>query len=218
MLVALDGLSDRQAMRMARRLEGSAGGFKVGLELFALYGPSFIRRLSEGGSELFLDMKYHDIPETVERAVDAACRMGPDYLTIHASGGEEMLRSAVRGRGGRPTRLLGVTVLTSLSGRGVGRRVRDLALLAREAGLDGVIASARETPEVKRLCGKDFLVMVPGIRPAGAPSNDQKRVATPAEAARAGADRIVVGRPITRSGDPLAALEAVEKEFRDARR
>ncbi len=217
-VVALDGLSDRQALALAERLGKRVGAYKVGLELFTRFGPAFVRRLRKRGPDVFLDLKYHDIPATVSRAVGAACALGPSLLTVHASGGLEMMRAAAEARGKSRTRLLGVTVLTSEGGRGVSPRVLKRAGLAREAGLDGVVASAREAERIKSLCGKEFLVIVPGIRPAGHSRDDQARTATPAEAIRAGADLLVIGRPITRAADPLEALRAIEREIRDAKR
>jgi orotidine-5'-phosphate decarboxylase len=216
-LVALDGLPDRQALRLVDLLGDRVSTYKVGLELFTRYGPRLLRRIQERGREVFLDLKYHDIPATVGKAVEAACGLGPSLLTVHASGGREMLRAAVRGRAGSRTRLLAVTVLTSAGGVPAAR-VKSLARLAQEAGFDGVIASGREAAELKTMCGKEFLVVVPGIRPAGAAADDQARVTTPAEAVRAGADYLVVGRPITRAEDPARALEAILKEARRARR
>jgi orotidine-5'-phosphate decarboxylase len=216
--VALDGLSDRQALRLVDRLGEDAPFYKIGLELFTLYGPRIARLLLDRGKGVFLDLKYHDIPETVARAVGAASSLEPRFLTIHATGGEEMLRAAVRGRGECSTRLLAVTVLTSARGRGVAGRVLGLAGEAREAGCDGVVASAREAARIKQAYGKEFLVVVPGIRPRGFPRDDQARVATPGEAGEAGADFLVVGRPITRAPDPAAVLADIEREFRDARR
>ncbi|MFH1681303.1 MAG: orotidine-5'-phosphate decarboxylase [Candidatus Eisenbacteria bacterium] len=215
--VALDGLSDRQALGLADRLGKRAGSYKVGLELYTRYGPGLPRRLGERGLGVFLDLKFHDIPATVCRAVGAACWLGPSFLTVHASGGPEMLRRAVEGRGESPTRLLAVTVLTSEGGRGVARRAERLAVQAFEAGFDGVVASAREVERIKSLCGNEFIVVVPGIRQAVLPGDDQKRTATPAEAIRAGADLLVIGRPITRAEDPREAFEAIAAEIRNAR-
>jgi orotidine-5'-phosphate decarboxylase len=218
------------ALAVARRLRGSAGLVKVGSQLFTSEGPRAVQKLAGLGFGVFLDMKYHDIPNTVAGAVSAAAALpGVSMMTLHASGGLKMMRAAreaLVSRKKRPT-LLGVTLLTSLDAgalRRVGiqgppaRRVVALARLAKEAGLDGVVASAHEAKAIRRACGPRFLIVVPGIRPVGASRDDQARVATPAEAIRAGANYLVVGRPISGASDPAAAARAIAKQVAAAGR
>jgi orotidine-5'-phosphate decarboxylase len=210
---------------MARRLTGLAGMFKIGSQLFTAEGPRALERLAEQGTGIFLDLKFHDIPNTVARAVRAAAGLpGVRLINVHASGGPEMMRAAakaVAGMRNRP-RLLAVTILTSLDAaalRRIGmaglpeRRVVALARLAQQAGLDGVVCSAHELRAIRQTCGPRFLTIVPGIRPASAARGDQARVATPTQAIRAGADYLVVGRPITAARDPRAAAEAILQEL-----
>jgi orotidine-5'-phosphate decarboxylase len=217
--------------------------FKINTHLFTAAGPEAVRKIAALGSGVFLDLKYHDIPNTVAGAVSAACALpGVRLLNIHATGGLEMMRAGAaalaraRVRGTRP-KLLGVTILTSLDGRALRQvgiagapaaRVRSLALLARRAGLDGVVASPFEVRRIRRACGPRFLIVVPGIRPvtpgAGqrladqARLDDQVRVATPGQAIRAGADYLVIGRPITAAADPRAAAQAIVQEMAAAMR
>ncbi len=213
-ILALDGMSGSESLDLARRLGPAVGTYKIGLELFTRYGPDLVRRFRDLGKEVFLDLKYHDIPATVGKAVAAAVRLGPSLLTVHGTGGGEMLRAAVDARGESGTRLLAVTVLTSSGAEGVGDRVVEIARTAADAGVDGVVASVAEVRRVKAACGDRFLVVTPGIRPAGADRNDQARTATPGEAARAGSDYLVVGRPVTRAADPAAALGAIMEGIR----
>jgi orotidine-5'-phosphate decarboxylase len=202
--------------------------FKVGSTLFTAEGPQAVKKLAGLGASIFLDLKFHDIPNTVAGAIAAAAELPRvDMLTLHASGGLEMMKAAheaVRGRKRRPA-LLGVTILTSLDAAALRRiglsgspttRAVSLARLAQEAGLDGVVASAHEVRAVRRACGPKFLIVVPGVRPATTSTNDQSRVATPAEAIRAGADCLVVGRPITAAADPRAAAIAIRHEISNA--
>ncbi|MGH9760408.1 MAG: orotidine-5'-phosphate decarboxylase, partial [Blastocatellia bacterium] len=199
---------------MARQLRGAAGLLKIGSQLFTTEGPRAVEKLAGLGFGIFLDLKFHDIPNTVAGAVrPAAALPGVRMLTLHASGGLAMMqaaREAMAGRKNRPL-LLGVTILTSLDAaalRGIGfsgspeSRVLALAQLAKKAGLDGVVASAREIRAIRRACGRDFLIVVPGIRPSDAAANDQSRTATPSDAIRAGADYLVVGRPVTAAAKP----------------
>ncbi len=213
---------------MARRIRGVAGIFKVGNQLFTAEGPRAVEKLAALGFEVFLDLKFHDIPNTVAGAVRAAADL-PEVtlLTLHASGGTAMMRAAREALSGRKTRpaLLGVTVLTSLdaaalrkigmSGSTTSRAVA-LAKLAQEAGLDGVVASAHEVRAIRQACGPKLLIVVPGVRPASGATNDQARVATPAEAIRAGANYLVVGRPITSAARPGEAALAIAKEIESA--
>lgn len=216
-------------MALARRLRGAVGVLKVGSQLYTAEGPRAVDRLAGFGFEIFLDLKFHDIPNTVAGAVSAAADLRDvTMLTLHASGGLDMMRAAreaLRGKKTRPA-LLGVTILTSLNSTAMreigiagtpGARAVSLAKLAKEAGLDGVVASAHEARAIRRACGPKFLIVVPGVRPAAADVNDQSRVATPAEAIRAGADYLVVGRPITAAPDPTVAATAIAKEIAASR-
>lgn len=219
-IVALDVPDAGAARSMVDRLPGTTW-YKVGLELFTAAGPAFVEELVEGGNEVFLDLKLHDIPHTVAGGVSAAARLGVRLLTVHASGGREMLEAAREASDAarQGPALLAVTVLTSLDdagladvmgpGTGVEEAVARLAVLAREAGAHGAVASVEECSAVKAACGPDFLVATPGIRMAGGETHDQKRVATPRGARRAGSDYLVVGRAVTRADDPAAALERI---------
>lgn len=226
-IVALDYPDPEPAFALVDRLpEGT--WYKVGLELFTRAGPPVVRRLVDAGHSVFLDLKLHDIPNTVAGAARAAAAMGVRLLTLHAAGGESMLRAAAEAvtaeneASGAGTRLLAITVLTSLddaglesvmgSGADVESAVGRLAGLARESGIDGVVCSVAECRAVKLACGPGFLVVTPGIRLAGEVARDQRRVATPAIARAAGADYLVVGRSITRADDPAAAVERIRAE------
>lgn len=231
--VALDTPFLDDALKLAGNLAGRAGFVKVGLELFSAAGPESVKKLSALGLKVFLDLKLHDIPNTVSRAVRSCTALGASLLTLHASGGAAMIstaRKAVEEAASelsveRP-RLLAVTVLTSLDGETLeqtlktgnepGELVLHLARLAKSAGADGVVCSAQEARLVKDTCGKEFLAVTPGIRPAGADTGDQKRVTTPADAIRAGSDLLVVGRPITAATDPAAAAEKILNNIREA--
>ena len=221
LIVALDDGELSAALRMARRLRGLVRTVKIGSILFTACGPVAVRRLRALGFSVMLDLKFFDIPTTVELSCRSAAWLGVSLLTVHASGGREMLAAAVRGaRGGarrwaRP-KVLAVTVLTSIgAGTPAAIRARVLALAreARTAGCDGIVASAREADAVRRVVGPNGLVVCPGIRPAGSARGDQARVATPADALGRGADRLVVGRPITEARDPRAAARAVLREM-----
>lgn len=227
LIVALDYPSLTQALGLARQLEGLAGHFKVGSQLFTAEGPRALEKLARFGG-IFLDLKFHDIPNTVAGAVSAAAGLpGVRFLDLHTLGGSEAMRAAVEAVAGRKSRprLLGVTILTShderslrrvgLSGKPEANALR-LAKLARLAGVDGVVASAREIRRIRRACGPSFLLVVPGIRPASAGAQDQVRVATPSEAIRAGADYLVVGRPITNAPAPASAAAAIVAEIEQA--
>ncbi len=215
---------------MAEKLRGHVGLFKVGSQLFTAEGPAVARHLAGLGEKIFLDLKFHDIPNTVRAAAREGARMGVSMLNIHASGGRRMMEAALEGaREGSSGRdrplILAVTVLTSLGNDdlaeiGVSLRaeaaVVRLAGLAQRAGLDGVVASPQEIAAVRRACGPDFVVVTPGIRPASAAADDQTRNATAEQATRAGADYLVVGRPITSAGDPAAADDAIVAEMEKA--
>lgn len=225
-IVPLDVESSDEALTLVDRLGDRGEFYKVGLELYTRAGPEVVRELIDRGKRVFLDLKLHDIPNTVAGAVRAASDLGVDLLTVHASGGPTMLKAAARARSGG-LRLLAVTVLTSLSPdemstvwgreiRSVREEVGRLAVLAQEAGMDGIVASALEASWVRSQVGDDFMIVTPGIRPAGADRGDQSRVATPTDAIRAGADYLVVGRPIMQAADPAAALAAVIEEVEQA--
>ena len=213
---------------MARRLRNVIRLFKVGSQLYTAEGPRVIDRLAGLGYEVFLDLKFHDIPNTVAGAVVAAAELcDVTMLTLHASGGTAMMQAAREALAGRKTRpaLLGVTVLTSLDSeslREIGvtgtpaEQAVKLAKLTQDAGLDGVVTSAQEVAEIRRACGAKFLIVVPGIRPASAEVHDQSRVATPGEATRAGANYLVVGRPISAAPDPRKAAKAIAAEIESA--
>ena len=221
-------------MHLVDALRGLSGGFKIGNRLFTSEGPVLVRRIVEAGSRVFLDLKFHDIPNTVEQAVEAAVGTGAWMINVHASGGTLMMQAAARAaretsaRLGRPAPvMIGVTVLTSMDQEslraiGVERPVLDqviaLARLTRQAGLQGVVASAQETPAIRQACGPDFQIVTPGIRgaAAGVERNDQSRTMGPAEAIRAGASYIVVGRPIIAAPDPRAAAAAIVEELAHA--
>jgi orotidine-5'-phosphate decarboxylase len=223
-IVALDSPTLASALAICDRLQGEVGLFKVGLELFSACGPESIRWVQARG-RVFLDLKLHDIPETVGRAMAAAVKHGVDLVTVHTSGGSAMLARAVEAAHAAGTRVVGVTALTSLDEADLaetGQRgplpdlVASRARLAQATGCDGVVASPHEVAAIRAVCGPDLLVVTPGVRPTGAESADQKRVATPAAAVRAGADYIVVGRPITGAKDPRAAARAIAAELAEA--
>jgi orotidine-5'-phosphate decarboxylase len=222
LIVALDVPTPQEARQLVARLSGRVGLFKVGSQLFTAAGPEFVRGLSGRGEKVFLDLKYHDIPNTVAASVGQACRLGVTLVDVHALGGKAMMEAAVGAMPAMGTRLLAITILTShdeysLGEIGVGgdmaTSVERLALLAREAKVDGVVASPHEVALIRDACGPDFLIVTPGIRPAGAAAGDQARAATPSAALRAGADYIVVGRPITEAPDPAVAAEAIVREM-----
>lgn len=210
---------------MARQLRGAAGIFKVGSQLFTAEGPKAVEKLAKLGFGIFLDLKFHDIPNTVAGAVASATRLPKvRMMTLHASGGAAMMRAAREavGEGKKRPMLLAVTILTSLDAPAMsqiglsgtpGSRALALAQLAKEAGMDGVVASAHEVQAIRQACGPGFLIVVPGVRPASASLNDQSRVATPGDAIRAGADYLVVGRPITGAKNPRAAALAIGNEI-----
>jgi orotidine-5'-phosphate decarboxylase len=224
LIVALDVPTAAEAQRIMAALGGSVSTYKVGKQLFTAAGPAVVRDLTGAGRKVFLDLKYHDIPSTVAAAVRAASELGVAMLTVHASGGSKMLKAAMEAAGAakRPPLVLAVTVLTSfgdsdLKETGVAAQTLEQALrlasLAQKAGCGGVVASAREAQAIRRALGADFRIVTPGVRPAGGPKDDQARVTTPAEAIAAGADYIVVGRPITGAKDPAAAARAILEEI-----
>jgi orotidine-5'-phosphate decarboxylase len=221
-LCAIDTPDLARAQALIAATQGAVGGVKLGLEFFAAHGPGGIRQAAAGQKNVFLDLKLHDIPNTVAGAVKSALALDPLLLTIHCSGGAAMMRAAIEARGPARTKIVGVTVLTSLDDNdlaAIGQsapaaaQVKRLALLAQESGLDGVVCSPQEVATLRQACRKDFLLIVPGIRPAGAAIGDQKRVQTPQEAIAAGADYLVIGRPITEAPDPGAAARAILAEI-----
>jgi orotidine-5'-phosphate decarboxylase len=233
LLIALDVETGVQALALADRLRGAAGGFKVGHRLFTAEGPVMVRTLAERGERVFLDLKYHDIPNTVATAVEAATALGAWMINVHASGGVKMMQAAkeaalgAAAREGRTVPLvIGVTVLTSINGAALGEigvagpvpdQVLRLATLAKTAGLDGVVASPHETAVIRKACGPDFVIVTPGIRGGVAKTpgrDDQERTMSAGEAIAAGSSYIVVGRPIIAAADPRAAAEAIEGEVR----
>jgi orotidine-5'-phosphate decarboxylase len=231
LIVALDVTSGAEAIAIAGELQGLVGGVKVGSRLFTSEGPTLVRRLVDTGHRVFLDLKFHDIPNTVAQAVDAAVATGAWMINVHASGGAPMMAGAAKagadaaGRLSQPPPLvIGVTVLTSMDAStlgtiGVSRPLEDhvlsLARLAQQAGLHGVVASPLETAAIRRTCGPDFVIVTPGIRggAAAGDKNDQTRTMGPAEAVRAGASYIVVGRPILAAPDRRGAAAAIADDL-----
>lgn len=220
LIVALDVSSAAAAQKIVAAVGDSAFCYKVGMQLYTAEGPRVVRELVASGRKVFLDLKYHDIPNTVGAAVREAARLGVSMLTVHASGGGKMLRTATESAAlANPALMvLAVTVLTSLEDRdldklGIHGRVQDqvlrLAALALANGCQGIVASAREASVLRRELAGDFAIVTPGVRPAGAAHGDQARVVTPAEAIGAGATHIVVGRPITEAEDPAAEARAI---------
>ena len=220
---ALDRPDLDGALALGRSLADVVDGFKLGLEFVTANGPDGVRAIGELGLPVFLDLKFHDIPNTVARAVEAARALGAAMLTLHVSGGPDMLRSAVEtARAREPClRLIGVTVLTSLNdadlaalgiSERVGAHVARLAALAWDSGLDGVVCAPHEVALLRSSLPPEFKLVVPGIRPPGSVAGDQKRTQTPADAAAAGADVLVIGRPITQARDPRAAAQAIRVE------
>jgi orotidine-5'-phosphate decarboxylase len=223
-IVALDFPDAKSALALAGRLDPKLCRVKVGKELYTAAGPALVEKLRASGFGVFLDLKYHDIPSTVAAACAAAAALGAWMINVHALGGRAMLEAARAAlpKTGKQPRLLAVTLLTSMGAQdmtevGLGgdprAAVLKLARLAQASGLDGVVCSAQEAAALRGACGKDFLLVTPGIRPAGAGQDDQSRVATPRAAIAGGADYLVIGRPVTRAPDPLAALRAIHAEI-----
>lgn len=222
LIVALDVDTLAEARLLAETMGPAVHWCKVGKQLFTRHGPEAVRVLKDMGKRVFLDMKYHDIPNTASQAVLAAAAIGADMTNVHASGGPTMLRTVADAASRSGILALAVTVLTSLDAEelhAVGcpdppeRQVARLARLAQQCGIAGAVCSAHEIRSIREACGDEFVLVVPGIRPAGADRGDQKRVMTPREAVAAGADFIVVGRPITRAPDPAAAATAVREDM-----
>jgi orotidine-5'-phosphate decarboxylase len=222
--VALDTTDADHARLLAAQLRGCIGGLKLGLEFFSAHGPEGVKPFVEMGLPVFLDLKYHDIPNTVAGACRAAAKLGVSILNVHAQGGGAMMRAAVEAAKtvSPSTRVIAVTMLTSLSDEDlpslgltapVGDQVLRLAALAQQNGLDGVVCSAHEIARLRKELGPDFLLVVPGIRPAGAALGDQRRVMGPAEARDAGASVLVIGRPITGAPDPALAARDIAQSL-----
>jgi orotidine-5'-phosphate decarboxylase len=230
-IVALDVDNEKDAQDLVHKLKDEVGAFKVGLELFNSTGPDIFLRLGQAGADrIFYDCKFHDIPNTVAGASRAAARMAVWMFNIHTTGGSDMMkaateaaRSTAKQLGIAPPLLIGVTLLTSIDeailrdelavSSDVKSHVAHLAILAKDAGLDGVVASPHEIGAIRDACGEHFLIITPGVRPAGADIGDQKRVMTPGEAIRKGADYVVIGRPITKADDPAAAARNIAGEI-----
>ena len=219
-IIALDVASAAEAQDLVARIGPEGFFYKVGMELYAAAGMDLVRGLISQGKQVFLDMKFYDIPETVRRAVAQVAHSGVQFLTVHGS--DAVMRAAVEGRGDRALRLLAVTVLTSfdqndLADLGYPCEIGELVALrvgkARQAGLDGVVCSPLEVASVRALAGPGAILVTPGVRSAGAAAGDQKRIATPAEALQAGANYLVIGRQITRAADPAAELSRVLREI-----
>lgn len=229
LIFALDVDSFDQAQQWVRLLHNEVGMFKVGKQLFTRCGPAVVQMIRDEGGEVFLDLKYHDIPNTVAKASIEAARMGVKMFNVHALGGRAMMKcmvdEVVRAselEGFELPIMLGVTILTSSSEsdlvdvgilKPVVEMVPLLASLAQKAGLDGVVASAQELPLIRAVCGDDFVVVTPGVRPSTASQDDQQRVMTPAEAIRAGSNYLVVGRPISKATDPAAAAREIVEQM-----
>jgi len=225
---AIDAADIGSATQLVKKLAGVPVGIKVGLELFTAEGPACVaavRAAAGGNVKIFLDLKLHDIPNTVAGAIKAAVRHGPDFITIHTSGGKEMMRAAMTAASEAAQQhnvaapaILGVTVLTHLDDQDLGavgqktpaaEQVQRLALLAEESGLQGIVCSPQEIAVLRAVLKKETLLVVPGIRPAGAAAGDQKRIMTPAEAGKLGANYLVIGRPITQAPDPAQAARDI---------
>ena len=232
LIVALDVDNLEQATGLVRVLSGEVGMFKIGKQLFTHAGPQAVRLIQDLGGEIFLDLKFHDIPNTVAKAAIEATRLGVKMFNVHASGSLEMMRLTAkevqrvcRQEKRRRPIMLAVTVLTSLNQddlkrvgvtQKVAAQVVRLALLTKEASMDGVVASPHEVADIREACGRRFVIVTPGIRPADGNRNDQQRVMTPADAVRAGVDYIVVGRPIIEAKDPVAAARAIVADMEQA--
>ena len=221
-IVPLDVPSLEASRELVRQIGDAIGFFKVGSQLFTAAGPAIVQEIKALGSRVFLDLKFHDIPNTVRRAVESACALGVDMLTVHLSGGRSMCEAAVVGRGTAKSLILGVTVLTSLNDAAiaeVGYRtsVEDevllLADLAKHVGITGLVASPLELVAIRNRFGSHFTTVIPGIRPKWSQTGDQSRTMTPAEALNAGADYLVIGRPITAAPDPLDAAKRIVGEL-----
>ncbi len=229
LIVALDLESADEAMSIVNNTGQAVEWYKIGSKMFTSFGPELVRRVKDAGKKIFLDLKFHDIPNTVAGAVAAAARMGVEMVNVHASGGSGMMRAAVEAAAenapGEKPLVIAVTLLTSIDAGGLSeiaagekpdpeKYVLKLAKLASDSGLDGIVCSAKEISVLRRELPAGFSLVVPGIRPAGSAKDDQKRIMTPGEAAGLGADFIVVGRPVIRAEDPSAAAHAILEELK----
>lgn len=223
-IVALDFPQAEAALALAKQLDPSICRVKVGKELFTAAGPDLVKILVDQGFGVFLDLKFHDIPNTVGKACEAAARLGVWMLNVHASGGRAMMQAARAGveASGKNPLLIAVTILTSTDqatfteigfGGSIEQAVLRLATLAKESSLDGVVCSALETPALRQALGPEFCLVTPGIRPAGSSSDDQSRIATPTSALQQGSSYLVIGRPITQAANPLLALQNINSEI-----
>jgi orotidine-5'-phosphate decarboxylase len=223
-VIALDYASSDAALEFVSSLNMNDCRLKVGKELFAIGGPALVRALVEKGFDVFLDLKYHDIPNTVAKAVAAAAKMGVWMVNVHASGGSKMMKAARKALEDieNPPILIAVTVLTSMQSEDLAEigldvdpqaQVLRLARLAQESGMDGVVCSAQEVEMLRTELGPDFCLVTPGIRPAGSDVNDQKRIMTPSDAIKAGSSYLVIGRPITQADNPQGSLNAINQSL-----
>jgi len=232
LVLALDVDDFKKAEELVGKLSDYVGVFKIGNQLFTAEGTEVVNMINEREGKVFLDLKFHDIPNTVARAAEVATKLGVYIFNVHTSGGYEMMKAAAEASkkissalGLRKPLILGVTLLTSINQEilekdlGIKRRLEEqvvhLAKLAKEAGLDGVVASSREIKEIRKACGEDFIILTPGIRPAGKSSDDQKRIMTPGEAIKLGADFLVIGRPIRNASNPVEAAKEILKEMEE---
>ena len=230
LVLALDVDNFKKAEELVGKLSDYVGVFKIGNQLFSAEGPKIINMINDRGSKVFLDLKFHDIPNTVARAAEVAAKLGVYIFNVHTSGGYEMMRAAAEASekislalGVRKPLILGVTLLTSINQEilekeiGIKKRIEKqvvhLAKLAKTAGLDGAVASSWEIKEIRKACGENFVILTPGIRPAGKSSDDQKRIMTPREAIKLGADFLVIGRPIRNAFNPVEAAKEILKEM-----
>lgn len=225
-VVALDFDKKAQALSFVDKIDSTECRLKVGKEMFTYFGPDFVRQLVDKGFDVFLDLKFHDIPNTVAKAVTAAADLGVWMVNVHASGGSEMMlkaKAALDNYGEQAPLLIAVTVLTSMGAEdlaaiGINRtpaeQVLSLASLTKQCNLDGVVCSAWEAQTLKSTLGEDFKLVTPGIRPAGSESNDQKRIMTPEQAIQVGVDYLVIGRPITQAADPYLILQEINRTLR----
>ena len=230
LVLALDVDDFKKAEELVGKLSDYVGVFKIGSQLFTAEGAKVVNMVSKRGSKVFLDLKFHDIPNTVARAAEVATKLGVYIFNVHTSGGYEMMKAAAEASkkislalGVRKPLILGVTLLTSINQEilekeiGVKKKLEEqvvhLAKLAKAAGLDGVVASSWEIKEIREACGEDFVILTPGIRPAGKSSDDQKRIMTPREAIKLGADFLVIGRPIRNASNPVEAAKEILREM-----
>ena len=232
LVLALDVDDFKKADELVDKLSNYVGVFKIGSQLFTAEGAKVVNMVNERGGKVFLDLKFHDIPNTVARAAEVATKLGVYIFNVHTSGGYEMMRAAAEASekislalGVRKPLILGVTLLTSINQEilekeiGIKKKLEEqvvhLAKLAKAAGLDGVVASSWEIREIRKACGEDFVILTPGIRPAGKSSDDQKRIMTPREAKRLGADFLVIGRPIRNASNPVEAAKEILREMEE---